>query len=234
MTSHEYSWSISSFYYGQLVAEYIFISLMSHLPLSFGDIVAGCLAGTFNVGGFTPARTCLRFGDLAAGSSRLFQHPSLSSHQGWGSSQSWTLVWCETCQFATLVISGFGWSKLNTMLVSLPADVIPIVWIWVVVLGVRYTKTPRSFWGIVATIPPLIGNIGVAALPRSSYWEIVVCIWMATTLLPFLVAVLGLIASKVKGNTKKSAASNGNSSSTPQQLSLALSCGPRELGISMV
>ncbi|KAK6071520.1 pantothenate transporter [Seiridium cupressi] len=82
-------------------------------------------------------------------------------------------------KFATLVIGGFGWSKLNTML------------------------------SIITTIPPLIGNISVAALPRSSQWGIVVCTWMATILSPFMVVVLSLIASKIKGNTKKCAASNG-------------------------
>lgn len=34
MTSHQYSWSVSSFYCGQFVAEYIFIYLMSRLPIT--------------------------------------------------------------------------------------------------------------------------------------------------------------------------------------------------------
>ena len=34
MTSHQYSWSVSSFYFGQLLANYIFIYLMSRLPIT--------------------------------------------------------------------------------------------------------------------------------------------------------------------------------------------------------
>lgn len=34
MNSHEYSWAVSIFYLGQLTAEYLFIYLMSRLPIS--------------------------------------------------------------------------------------------------------------------------------------------------------------------------------------------------------
>lgn len=34
MTSHQYSWSVSSFYFGQFAAEYIGIYLMSRLPVA--------------------------------------------------------------------------------------------------------------------------------------------------------------------------------------------------------
>lgn len=112
-------------------------------------------------------------------------------------------------QFATLVIKGFGWSDLNTMLVSLPAGGIQIIGIWVVVLGTKYTRLPRCAWGIISTFPALIGNIGLAVLDPSARWGTVACTWLATVLSPTMVVLLSLIASNIKGNTKKSAASNG-------------------------
>ncbi|CAG9951297.1 unnamed protein product [Clonostachys rosea f. rosea IK726] len=326
MDSKQYSWAVSSFYCGQFIAEYIFIYLMSRLPivrfvglsLIIWGLLAGALASPNNFGGFTAVRTLLGFaegavtpafviitsmwykksehairtagwcsfngvaqilgalamygvgladdiaianwrlmfllcgsGTLVAAALFLWLMPigpdtawflndrerhiavqrlsaeRLSKEQ---TSFSWPQIWefakdhrawllvlaaffntlaSPVIKFATLVINGFGWSKLNTMLVSLPAGVIQIIWIWVVVLGIRYTKIPRSFWGIIATIPPLVGNVGVAALPSSSKWGVVVCTWLATVLSPFMVVILSLIASNIKGNTKKSAASNG-------------------------
>ncbi|CAI6086697.1 unnamed protein product [Clonostachys chloroleuca] len=97
-------------------------------------------------------------------------------------------------QFGTLVINGFGWSKLNTMLVSLPAGVLQIIMIWIVVVGIRY--------------PPLVGNICLLVLPMDARWGIVGCTWMATVLSPTTVVFLSLIASNFKGNTKKSVTSN--------------------------
>ncbi|KAK7221742.1 hypothetical protein V2G26_009745 [Clonostachys chloroleuca] len=93
-------------------------------------------------------------------------------------------------KFGTLVINGFGWSKLNTMLASLPAGVLQIIMIWIVVY------------------PPLVDNICLLVLPMDARWGIVGCTWMATVLSPTTVVFLSLIASNFKGNTKKSVASN--------------------------
>ncbi|KAF5004847.1 hypothetical protein FDECE_8691 [Fusarium decemcellulare] len=323
MTDHQYSWSVSSFYFGQLLANYIFIYLMSRLPITkfvgisvmIWGIIAGALAAPGNFGGFTAVRFLLGFaegavqpafviitstwykksehsfrvagwvtcngvaqilgalimygvglsketaiatwrvmflvcggGTLLSGalftwlmprgpdtawflteseraiaSKRLSEDRLSKDATSFNVSQVWEFVkdhralllvlgaFTNTLAspFATLVINGFGWSKLNTMLVSLPAGVIQICFIWIVVVGIRVTSIPRGFWGIIASVPPLVGNIGVAVLPRSSKWGIVVCTWLATVLSPTQVVFLSLIASNVKGNTKKAAASNG-------------------------
>ncbi|KAM0563071.1 hypothetical protein ACHAPJ_001917 [Fusarium lateritium] len=326
MDSHQYSWSVSSFYFGQLLANYMFIYLMSRLPITkfvgisvmVWGIIAGCLAAPNNFGGFTAVRTMLGFAEgavqpafviitstwykksehsfrvagwvtcnglaqvlgalimfgvgsskesaiatwrvmfLVCGGGTLFSGALFTWLMPQGPDSAWFLTESErviaskrlsqdrlskdvssfkisqiwefvkdhralllvlgaftntlaspVIKFATLVINGFGWSKLNTMLVSLPAGVIQIIAIWAVVIGIRVTSIPRGFWGIIATIPPLVGNIGVATLPQSSKWGIVVCTWLATVLSPAQVVFLSLIASNVKGNTKKSAASNG-------------------------
>ena len=95
------------------------------------------------------------------------------------------------------------------MLVNLPAGAIQIIFIWIVVIGTRVTSFPMAIWGTIATIPALVGNIGIAALPATSKWGIVSCTWLATVLSPNMVVVLSLIASNFKGNTKKSTTNNG-------------------------
>lgn len=112
-------------------------------------------------------------------------------------------------QFSSLVINGFGWSKFNTMLVGLPAGFLQVLFIWITVIGIRVTKIPRCYWGLAAAILPLIGNIGIMAVPMDSKWGIVVFTWLASLITPCMVVTMSLLASNIKGNTKKSAVSNG-------------------------
>ncbi|KAL5340187.1 putative allantoate permease [Aspergillus crustosus] len=111
-------------------------------------------------------------------------------------------------KFASLVINGFGWSKFNTMLVGLPSGAFQIFFIWATVIGIRITKIPRCYWGMAVTIVPLVGNIGVAAIPASNKWGVVIFTWLASSISPIMVVSLSLMASNIKGNTKKSATSN--------------------------
>lgn len=94
------------------------------------------------------------------------------------------------------------------MLVSLPAGAFQILFIWIVVIGIRVTSIPRSYWGIFVCLPPLAGNIGIMIMPASNKWGVVVSTWFATVISPVLVLSLSLIASNIKGNTKKSTVSN--------------------------
>ncbi|KAL4935044.1 hypothetical protein BDV06DRAFT_234748 [Aspergillus oleicola] len=112
-------------------------------------------------------------------------------------------------KFASLVLNGFGWSKFNTMLVGLPSGAFQIFFIWTTVLLIRTTKVPRCYWGIAVTLVPLVGNIGVAAIPASNKWAIVVFTWLASSISPVMVVSLSLMASNIKGVTKKAAVSNG-------------------------
>ncbi|KAL4881386.1 major facilitator superfamily domain-containing protein [Aspergillus karnatakaensis] len=326
MTSHQYSWAVSSFYFGQLTAQYIFIYLMSRLPVvrfvgcivMVWGIAAGCLAAPNNFAGSTAVRLLLGFfeagvspafvlitsawyrkseqnfrvatwvscnglaqilgalimygvgmaketaiatwrvmflvcggGTLLAGTLFLIFMP-VSPDRAWflderqrkvaiarlasdrlskeqrnfDRSQVWEFItdpraWLlvlggffntlasPVIKFATLVINGFGWSKMNTMLVSLPAGAIQITFVWIIVIGIRVTPFPRYVWGVVSCLPALVGNIGVASLPADNKWGIVVCTWLATVLTPQMTVTLGLIGSNIKGITKKTAVSNG-------------------------
>lgn len=111
-------------------------------------------------------------------------------------------------KFASLVISGFGWSPFNTMLVGLPSGFLQILFIWITVIGIRVTKIPRCYWGVALTALPLIGNIGIYLIPASNKWGVVAFTWLATVISPVMVVSLSLMASNIKGTTKKSAVSN--------------------------
>lgn len=111
-------------------------------------------------------------------------------------------------KFASLVISGFGWSPFNTMLVGLPSGFLQILFIWVAVIGIRVTKIPRCYWGIALTALPLVGNIGIYLVPSTNKWGVVVFTWLATVISPVMVVSLSLMASNIKGTTKRSVVSN--------------------------
>ncbi|KAJ9139406.1 MFS general substrate transporter [Pleurostoma richardsiae] len=107
-------------------------------------------------------------------------------------------------KFSSLVINGFGFSKFNTMLVGLPSGAMQIITVWVFALGMRYTNNYRWIWGLFATTIPLIGSILLLCLPASNDWGIVVSTWLAAQSSDLIVVTLSLVASNVKGNTKKS------------------------------
>ncbi|KAF2102848.1 MFS general substrate transporter [Rhizodiscina lignyota] len=110
-------------------------------------------------------------------------------------------------KFSSLVISGFGFNKFQTMLVGLPAGAIQIITIWVAALGMQYTRDLRCFWGMVLSLAPLAGSICLLTLPASDKWGIVVATWFAACSSSLMVVSLSLAASNVKGNTKKSTVS---------------------------
>src|SRR6266536_4846375 len=93
------------------------------------------------------------------------------------------------------------------MLVGLPSGALQIILIWVAALGMRHTRNKPCFWGILLTLVPLIGSILLLVLPKADKWGIVVSTWLAAESSSLMVVSLSLIASNVKGNTKKSAVS---------------------------
>lgn len=110
-------------------------------------------------------------------------------------------------QFSSLVINGFGFNQFQTMLVGLPCGAMEILVVWIAALGMRYTKNMRSFWGILLTLVPLIGSALMMSIPKSEKWGIVVSTWLAACSSSLMVITNSMIATNVKGNTKKSVVS---------------------------
>ncbi|KAK4958220.1 hypothetical protein LTR10_004646 [Elasticomyces elasticus] len=110
-------------------------------------------------------------------------------------------------KFSSLVISGFGFDKFQTMLVGLPGGALQIITIWTAAIGMRHTHNKRWLWGILLTCVPFLGVILLMTLPKSAGWGIVVSTWLAACSSSLMVVSLSLAASNVKGNTKKSTVS---------------------------
>ncbi|KAJ4252479.1 hypothetical protein NW762_011080 [Fusarium torreyae] len=101
-------------------------------------------------------------------------------------------------KFSSIVINGFGYDKYTTMLVGLPGGALNIITTWFGAFIPRIVKT------LFLCCIPLLGAILLATLPASKSWGIVVSTWMANAVTCLLSSCSALMASNVKGNTKKS------------------------------
>ncbi|KAK6226072.1 pantothenate transporter [Colletotrichum tabaci] len=110
-------------------------------------------------------------------------------------------------RFSSLVINGFGYSKFETMLVGLPSGAVAFILVWVGALGPRFLPNTRCFFGMFLAAVPLLGSLLLVVLPANLKWGIVASTWLAGSTAPPLGQVVGLMASNIKGNTKKSVVS---------------------------
>ncbi|KAF2092588.1 MFS general substrate transporter [Rhizodiscina lignyota] len=110
-------------------------------------------------------------------------------------------------KFSSLVINGFGFSPFQTMLVGLPSGGVQILSNWVAAYGMIFTKGTRAFWGMFFSLVPLVGSITLLCLPKADRWGIVVSTWLAADSSSLMVISECMMASNVKGNTKKSVVS---------------------------
>ena len=112
-------------------------------------------------------------------------------------------------QFSSLVINGFGYTKLQTMLVGLPGGAINFCTVWTSALVPRFFPGSRIYTSIGLTCVPFLGSILLLSLPTEYKWGIVASTWLAACSSALLSCAASLMASNVKGNTKKSAVSAG-------------------------
>lgn len=104
------------------------------------------------------------------------------------------------------MINGFGYDVYNTMLVGLPGGVVNILTTWFGAFAPRFipSRYSRVIAALLLCCIPLVGAILLMTLPASSRWGIVVSTWMAGAVTCLLSSCSALMASNVKGNTKKS------------------------------
>lgn len=96
------------------------------------------------------------------------------------------------------------------MLVGLPGGAISFIMVWIAALVPRWLPGTRIYTAIGVTLVPLIGSSILLALPaKKGSWGIVVATWLAACPSAPLSACASLVASNVKGNTKKSIVSAG-------------------------
>lgn len=94
------------------------------------------------------------------------------------------------------------------MLVGLPGGAIGFVTVWMSALVPRIFPSSRIYTAIGLSFVPLIGSTLLLALPVEGYdWGIVAGTWFASCGSALIATSASLMASNVKGNTKKSTVS---------------------------
>ncbi|VUC30795.1 unnamed protein product, partial [Clonostachys rosea] len=114
-------------------------------------------------------------------------------------------------KFSSTVINGFGFDTYKTMLVGLPAGVFSSGSVILAAILPAYIRIKyiRIYTGLIVTAIPLIGSALMTSLPLDASWGVVVATWLAGGFAGTLSISAGLMASNVKGNTKKSVVSTG-------------------------
>ncbi|KAL4881242.1 major facilitator superfamily domain-containing protein [Aspergillus karnatakaensis] len=105
--------------------------------------------------------------------------------------------------FATLVINSIGYTQLETMLYTAPSGAVQVTLLWIGVLLCYLLPRQRTLVVVVLTIPPIVGNILMLILPLSSGWGLIASAWLASCISAAMSVLLSLVASNVKGNTKR-------------------------------
>ncbi|KAL4870413.1 major facilitator superfamily domain-containing protein [Aspergillus spectabilis] len=130
--------------------------------------------------------------------------------------QAWLLVGYSVSQnipnggfssFSSIIINGFGFSELNSLLLSAPSGLLQIAAIGCICLAATYVRKSRIISMIVVIVFALVGVILMNTLPDSNRWGR----WVGIFLLgPFATSIpisLSLITSNVGGFTKKATVS---------------------------
>ncbi|KAI1339316.1 major facilitator superfamily domain-containing protein [Xylariaceae sp. FL0016] len=109
--------------------------------------------------------------------------------------------------FGSLIISGFGFSAIQTTLMNLPLSAVQVI----AQLGSGYLaskiKGSRLHIGSVAMLPPIVGTILINQLPETSKWGRLVGVWLLGSYPVGFMIILGLLSTNIAGSTKRSVAS---------------------------
>jgi hypothetical protein len=106
-------------------------------------------------------------------------------------------------QFNSLIISGFGFSSLNTLLLQMPAGAVQLFALVIMCTTASYVKNSRLIIMICAVFISLLGIVLVYALPATDKWGRIAGIWITAPFAANIPLSLSLITSNVGGLTKK-------------------------------
>ncbi|KAL4939960.1 hypothetical protein BDV06DRAFT_230701 [Aspergillus oleicola] len=105
--------------------------------------------------------------------------------------------------FATLVINSIGYTQLQTMLYTAPSGAVQVAFLWIGLVLCWALPRQRTLVVVLLTIPPIAGNILMLILPLSAGWGLIAAAWLASCISASMSVLLSLVASNVKGNTKR-------------------------------
>ncbi|KAI1456089.1 major facilitator superfamily domain-containing protein [Annulohypoxylon moriforme] len=112
--------------------------------------------------------------------------------------------------FGSIISTGFGFSNLQVILLSIPKDVFSIVWFLVIGITTTKVKNIRMLFMMISIIPPFAGFLLISLLPNEPEYR-----WTKWggyfMTAPFIIAAFlawTLIPSNVAGRTKRTITSS--------------------------
>ncbi|KZL74847.1 pantothenate transporter [Colletotrichum tofieldiae] len=105
--------------------------------------------------------------------------------------------------FASLVINNIGYDKYETMLYTAPSGAVQIGMLWIGVCGCMLFPNNRTLVALVLILPPLAGNVLLMKLSTDSGWSMIAASWISSCITAVWSILLSLVASNIKGNTKR-------------------------------
>ncbi|KAJ6148941.1 hypothetical protein N7471_000140 [Penicillium samsonianum] len=105
--------------------------------------------------------------------------------------------------FGSIVISGFGYSTFNTLLVGLPTSVFTLIWVVLATIIVTKFHKSRCLTAAVLSLISLAGSLMVSQIEPSKKIARLAGMWLFPAYSAGIPIILSIIASNVAGYTKR-------------------------------
>ncbi|KAK4865555.1 hypothetical protein LT330_009343 [Penicillium expansum] len=105
--------------------------------------------------------------------------------------------------FGSIVISGFGYSTFNTLLVGLPTSVFTLIWVVLATIIVTKFRKSRCLTAAVLSLISLAGSIMVSQIDPTKKIARLAGMWLFPAYSAGIPIILSIIASNVAGYTKR-------------------------------
>lgn len=107
-------------------------------------------------------------------------------------------------QFMTLIIRGFGFTTLQTTLLSLPGGVIQLVTLPILSILATYIPNSRMTLALIADLIALSGACMLYAIDPSHRWAVLAGFWIMIGFIPCsFILSFGTMGANIGGHTKK-------------------------------
>ncbi|CAI7641218.1 unnamed protein product [Penicillium discolor] len=105
--------------------------------------------------------------------------------------------------FGSIVISGFGYSTFNTLLVGLPTSVFTLIWVVLATIIVTKFRKSRCLTAAVLSLISLAGSLMVSQIDPTKKVARLAGMWLFPAYSAGIPIILSIIASNVAGYTKR-------------------------------
>ncbi|KAF7525686.1 hypothetical protein PCG10_004677 [Penicillium crustosum] len=105
--------------------------------------------------------------------------------------------------FGSIVISGFGYSTFNTLLVGLPTSVFTLIWVVLATIIVTKFRKSRCLTAAVLSLISLAGSLMVSQIDPTKKVARLAGMWLFPAYSAGVPIILSIIASNVAGYTKR-------------------------------